>query len=104
MKSPNLFKLLFLLLVMSLSFVVLNCSSTKESTADDAGLGDLGSFTIEKSGAILWGENCNRCHQAPDPAAFSDAQWEAIGTHMRIRAGLTAGDSDKIIEFLQQSN
>jgi hypothetical protein len=53
---------------------------------------------------VLWGENCARCHNAPDPTAFSDTQWETIGAHMRVRAGLTAEDTEKIVTFLQQSN
>ncbi|MDX1617419.1 MAG: hypothetical protein R3224_01445 [Balneolaceae bacterium] len=83
-------------------FVAAGCGTTEQAAGDD--LGDLDSFQVEKSGAILWGENCSRCHNTPDPSAFSDVQWEAIGTHMRIRAGLTAKDARKIIEFLQQSN
>lgn len=103
MKQPNLLKLVAITFFLALSFMILSCGSSKQSTVD-SDLGDLGSFKIEKSGATLWGENCNRCHLAPDPAAFSDEQWNTIGTHMRIRAGLTAEDSNKIIEFLQQSN
>ena len=102
MKRPNLIKLTSLLIAVLIAFAVASCSTTKSSSGDD--MGDLGSFQVEKSGAILWGENCSRCHNTPDPAAFSDVQWEAIGTHMRIRAGLTAKDAEKIIDFLQQSN
>jgi hypothetical protein len=57
-----------------------------------------------KSGAQLWGENCVRCHNVPSPADFSDQQWELIGTHMRMRANLTAEESRKIIEFLKIAN
>ncbi|HET6992698.1 MAG TPA: cytochrome c, partial [Bacteroidia bacterium] len=32
-----------------------------------------------KTGAELWSQNCLRCHNAPDPADYSDPQWEAIG-------------------------
>jgi len=53
---------------------------------------------------VLWGETCARCHNAPDPTAFSDTQWDAIGSHMRVRAGLTAEETAKIVTFLQQSN
>lgn len=58
----------------------------------------------EKPGALLWGENCVRCHNAPSPSAFSDNQWEEIGKHMRVRANLTADEVDKIIEFLKMAN
>ncbi len=58
----------------------------------------------DKTGVQLWSENCNRCHNAPSPTDFSDAKWETIGAHMKIRANLTDGEVDKIVEFLQSAN
>ncbi len=57
-----------------------------------------------KSGAQLWGENCLRCHNAPSPADYSDAQWATIGNHMKVRASLTSDEITKVIEFLQSAN
>ena len=58
----------------------------------------------DKSGAQLWGENCQRCHNAPGPGQFSDPAWEIIGQHMRTRANLTETETNKIVEFLQEAN
>ena len=55
-----------------------------------------------KSGAQLWGENCQRCHNTPSPSTFSPEQWETIGMHMQTRALLTDKERDKIIAFLKQ--
>ena len=57
-----------------------------------------------KSGAPLWGENCQRCHNVPSPTTFSDENWEVAGTHMKIRANLTELEKDKIVDFLKSSN
>ena len=58
-----------------------------------------------KSGAQLWGENCVRCHNAPSPGDYSDNEWEAIGTHMKLRTNaLTETEVTKIVEFLQSAN
>ena len=57
-----------------------------------------------KVGAQLWGENCSRCHNVPSPGDFSDGDWELIGAHMRMRANLTAKETEKIIEFMQTVN
>ena len=57
-----------------------------------------------KSGAQLWGENCARCHNAPSPDDFTDHQWDFIGKHMKIRAGLTDAEVHKIVEFLKTAN
>jgi hypothetical protein len=55
-----------------------------------------------KSGAQLWTENCQRCHNTPSPSSFSAEQWETIGMHMQSRALLTDKERDKIVEFLKQ--
>lgn len=101
-RKKGITKLALILGITVVTFAAISCGTSKQAGNND--LGDLGSFKVEKSGAVLWGENCGRCHNAPDPTAFSDIQWETLGKHMRIRAGLTANDTDKIIAFLQQSN
>ena len=55
-----------------------------------------------KSGAQLWAENCQRCHNTPSPSTFSHEQWETVGMHMQTRALLTAKEREKIVAFLQQ--
>lgn len=55
-----------------------------------------------KSGAQLWAENCQRCHNTPSPASFSHEQWVTIGMHMQTRAQLTDQERDKIVAFLSQ--
>ena len=57
-----------------------------------------------KSGGELWGENCNRCHNAPDPSTYSDDQWEVIVEHMRQKALLTDTEMTKIREFMTVAN
>ncbi len=55
-----------------------------------------------KSGAQLWAENCQRCHNTPSPNTFSHDQWETIGMHMQTRALLNEEEKRKIVEFLKQ--
>jgi hypothetical protein len=56
-----------------------------------------------KSGAQLWAENCQRCHNTPSPASFSSEQWKTIGMHMQSRALITESEKEKIVAFLQTS-
>lgn len=56
------------------------------------------------TGALLWSENCIRCHNAPSPTDFTDIQWGKIGMHMKVRANLTDDETKKIVEFLQSAN
>lgn len=59
---------------------------------------------VAKSGAQIWGENCVRCHNAADPATFSDVEWDVAAMHMQIRANLTPDEIKKVKEFLQSAN
>lgn len=60
--------------------------------------GDLG------RGAVLWADNCTRCHNMRDPREFNDDQWRVIVTHMRVYAGFTGQDTRDLLAFLQASN
>lgn len=55
-----------------------------------------------KSGAQLWAENCQRCHNTPSPSTFSHEQWTTVGMHMQTRAQLTDEEREKIVAFLRQ--
>ena len=55
-----------------------------------------------KSGAQLWAENCQRCHNTPSPNSFSHDQWITIGMHMQTRAQITDKEREKIVSFLTQ--
>ena len=55
-----------------------------------------------KTGAELWAENCQRCHNTPSPTSFSHEQWITVGMHMQTRAQLTDKERDKIVAFLTQ--
>ncbi|MFI0429161.1 hypothetical protein [Mariniflexile sp. HMF6888] len=81
---------------------IIGCSSTKHKYTSATTVGE--EFNIEKSGAQLWGEACNRCHLAPSPADYNDTDWSTISLHMRVRANLTEHDINKIEEFLKSAN
>ena len=83
-------KKIFILLVFIISgtaFLLSSCAPTKEIAA--------------KSGAQLWGENCNRCHNAPSMDQYSKEQWTVIGVHMKLKASLTDEEMKKIVVYLQ---
>ncbi|WP_445747833.1 hypothetical protein [Polaribacter sp.] len=90
-----------LLLFLTVGILV-SCSSSKEVYSKITKVED--EFKIEKSGAQLWGEACNRCHLAPSPADYNDTDWRTISLHMRVRANLTEKDITKIETFLKSAN
>ena len=55
-------------------------------------------------GAKAWADTCARCHNMRDARSLRDDQWRAAVAHMRVRAGLTAKESQDILAFLQGSN
>ena len=82
--------------------LIVSCSSTKSTYTDATKVEE--EFKIEKSGAQMWGEACNRCHLAPSPADYNDTDWSTVALHMRIRANLTEKEITKIETFLKSAN
>ncbi|MEO7120319.1 MAG: cytochrome c [Ginsengibacter sp.] len=78
----------FVLLAISCASVFIGCASSARITA--------------KSGAQLWAENCQHCHNTPSPSTFSHDQWQTIGMHMQSRGLITDTEKDKIIAFMKQ--
>ena len=56
---------------------------------------------IEKSGNVLWSDNCGRCHNIPPSSVYNNEQWEIVGMHMKLRANLTEDETKKIVAFLK---
>ncbi len=81
---------IFLAIGMGVAILINGCITSKTVTA--------------KTGMQLWGENCIRCHNAPSSGDYSNAQWETIGMHMKLRANLTDVEINKVVEFLKSSN
>ncbi|MCM4156642.1 hypothetical protein [Gramella sp. AN32] len=95
------------LMIFAISISIIACSTKKDvyTEVPDTEVADMGEeFKIEKSGAQLWGEVCNRCHLAPSPADYNDTDWETISLHMRVRANLTEKEITGIKGFLQSAN
>ena len=85
-------KAFYVLAVLAIAFLAIQIScKTPEAIAN-------------KTGAQLWGEHCNRCHNAPSPADYSDNQWDVISKHMKVKAGLTDAEVNKIVTFLKSAN
>ncbi len=90
--QDNYIRVALIVLVIFISGCMLS-----RKTQDKTALGSI-------SGLKLWEQNCSRCHNSPNPAAFSDEEWEVVGAHMRVRAYLTEKETDKIVEFLKSIN
>lgn len=90
------------LMLLVTGTIIISCASTKDKYTAVTDVED--EFKIEKSGAQLWGETCNRCHLAPSPADYNDTDWETISLHMRVRANLTENEINKIEAFLKSAN
>jgi hypothetical protein len=54
-------------------------------------------------GEELWSNNCLRCHNIRPPTMYSNAQWDVIVHHMRLRANITGQEQRAIVEFLKSA-
>lgn len=55
------------------------------------------------TGEELWSNNCLRCHNIRPPTMYSNAQWDVIVHHMRLRANITGQEQRAIVEFLKSA-
>lgn len=76
--------------------------SSAAPTAADKSL--AGMIKPAKGGAELWARNCLPCHNVRSPSVYSDADWDVVMQHMRIRANLAASDTETIAKFLKSAN
>lgn len=104
MKTNGIGRLASLLLVSGLSLGLGACAT--EKTADPPGqtAPEKSEGEPKKGAAQIWAENCGRCHNVRSPSSYSDAQWEVIGHHMRVRGYLTGEEQRTIVEFLKAGN
>jgi len=82
--------------VAAMVLIVTGCTTTPTSTAANQATG--------AAGTQLWAQNCGHCHNLRSPSSYSDAQWEVVALHMRVRANLTAEEHKKILAFLKSAH
>lgn len=82
--------------LLSVAALLLGCQSSGSTVASAKGTG--------KGGAQLWAESCARCHNVRSPSIYSDAEWDVAMHHMRVRANLSAADTETITKFLRSAN
>lgn len=91
-----------------LALAIAGCSTaalSKGGNADDSGKPAVAAAKPARTGgAELWGRNCGHCHNIRSPASYSDAQWEVVMLHMRVRANLTADEHKEILAFLKSAH
>lgn len=51
-------------------------------------------------GAVVYRENCTRCHSARNASELDAQRWPAVVFHMRTRAGLTSAEARALEAFL----
>jgi cytochrome c5 len=59
---------------------------------------------VGKSGAQLWAETCNHCHNIRTPSSFNAAEWDVIVMHMRVRGDIPGDQARAIAEFLKAAS
>ena len=83
------------------------CSTTRTAGGGGAA-GDKAAVAsaapAQKSGTQMWAQNCGHCHNIRSPGSYSDAQWDVVMLHMRVRANLTAKEQKEILAFLKSAH
>jgi hypothetical protein len=96
MKKKTFYRLMTAAVTLVAAGVMSGCSTTSSQGTSTASAADA-----EGNGSKLWAQNCIRCHNMRPPTTYSDAQWEVVMMHMRIRANLTPNEHKQILAFLK---
>jgi hypothetical protein len=94
---------LVLLIFISASWDSFAGPKAGQTTTTQSGGAVSRNSSTELSGEELWSNNCLRCHNIRPPATYSNAQWDVIVHHMRVRANITGQEQRAIVEFLKSS-
>ena len=91
--------------IAAAGFLFLSAVDWKVFAGSNGNGGTVSTSTTESStqlsGQELWSMNCQRCHNMRSPVMYTNAQWEVIVHHMRVRANLTGADARAIADFLK---
>ena len=94
-----------LLALSTLGLICAGCSTAASSSSTSAGgVTSKKAALSNQSGATLWAQNCGHCHNIRSPDSLSDAQWDVVVLHMRVRANLTAEEHRQILAFLKSAH
>lgn len=95
-------------MVVAVGLTLASCSTPKNSAANGSSTVHANATPPKPSamagGADLWAQNCVHCHNVRSPSSYSDAQWEVVMLHMRVRANLTAEEHRRILAFLKSAH
>jgi cytochrome c5 len=92
-----------LLIVVSAGWDAFAGSKAARETPNESSSA-VSSESSQLSGQELWSNNCQRCHNMRSPAMYTDAQWDVIVHHMRVRANITGAEQRAIADFLKSGS
>ncbi len=93
----------FLLLTTSMTLSLFAEPKTNGKAAETSSTAASNDSYMGLSGEELWSNNCLRCHNIRPPTMYSDAQWDVIVHHMRLRANITGQEQRAIVAFLKSA-
>src|ERR1700676_1410692 len=78
------------LIVLLIAIAGFGCPGSKKTRerATNSNSSDTADSSMQLSGEELWSNNCQRCHNIRPPTMYSNAQWDVIVHHMRVRPNI----------------
>jgi nitrate/TMAO reductase-like tetraheme cytochrome c subunit len=98
------FAALALLIFASAGWSAFAGPKVSRETAAESSSAVTSDSSLQLSGQELWSMNCQRCHNMRSPEMYSDAQWDVIVHHMRVRANITGAEQRAIADFLKSGS
>lgn len=86
------------------TLAIVSCSTTKKSVAVASASSTTTTSTLSAEQTAtaknLFETRCGKCHDLPDPAAHTVAQWQPIMDHMAPKAKLTDEEKSWVYQYV----
>ncbi|NNE47717.1 MAG: hypothetical protein HKN37_13770 [Rhodothermales bacterium] len=94
----------FLLLTGAAVSIAIATDEAAASTETEVQESSKPSASPALDGAKVYAWSCGTCHSERWPKERSDEEWDVIMTHMRVRANMTAAQTEAVLRYLKENN
>ncbi len=87
---------------------IIGCSSSKKSTDSGTHVSkkkptEAQESMADRAGAVLYSQNCGKCHELFSPSAHSAEEWEKWVEVMQPNTELNDDEAELVLQYLQHN-
>ena len=104
MRNLKTWTLSLVIVALLAAFATVLPSTAEEADGQGAASAGADKEKPALDGAKVFGWYCGACHSERYSKERTDAEWDVIVTHMRVRSQLTGEQADAVLRYLKENN